>query len=282
MRTTTANPFLWLHAAIRLIVAFVIECGRFTGFAGVTMWWLVTGFRQWGRWRVIGPQLFNVGVASIPVVAITGAFIGMVLAIEGYEQFRAIGQQGRLGGVINISVIKQIGPVLAAVMVAGRVGGALAAEIGTMRVTEQIDAMRAMASDPIGNLVVPRFVACLIMTPVLTIYSDLLGVWGGWLVTVKYFQVSDFDYWMFSASFISWWEPATGLIKSVFFGASIGLVACYKGFHCRAGASGVGRAATESFVVSFLAIIVINLVLAQFLNKIGEIFIYEGTPSAFG
>ncbi len=108
---------------------------RFVSFAGTTTGWLLFHFGQWARWRLIGPQLYAVGVASIPVVAVTGAFIGMVLALEGYGEFAALGQEGRLGGLINVSVTKQIGPVLAAVMVAGRVGGAMAAELGTMRVT---------------------------------------------------------------------------------------------------------------------------------------------------
>ena len=264
------------------VLLAVVEFGRFTRFAGSVFNWLVFHLPRWCRWRLLGPQLYSVGVASIPVVAITGAFIGMVLALEGYDQFAQFGQEGRLGGVINVSVVKQIGPVLAAVMVAGRVGGALAAELGTMRVTEQLDALRAMAADPIPYLVVPRFVACIIMTPLLTIYSDILGVWGGWLITVQLFGVSPFDYWDFTAYFVNWWEPTSGLIKSVFFGASIGLISCYKGFHCQAGAAGVGRAATEAFVASFLAIIAINLVLAQLLNTIDRLFISGGQFSPLG
>lgn len=260
----------------------IVEFGRFARFVGSTFGWLVADVRKWCRWRLLGAQFYMVGVASIPVVAITGAFIGMILALEGFYQFQALGQEARLGGVINVSVVKQIGPVLAAVMVAGRVGGALAAELGTMRVTEQLDALRAMAADPIPYLVVPRFVACVIMTPLLTVYSDVLGVWGGWLITVKFYGVSSFAYWEFTQSFVSWWEPASGLIKSVFFGASIGLIACYKGFHCAAGAQGVGRAATEAFVASFLAIIALNLVLAKFLNTINYMFIDKGVVSAFG
>ncbi|HRP62901.1 MAG TPA: ABC transporter permease, partial [Phycisphaerales bacterium] len=170
------------------------------------------------------------------------------------------------------------GPVLAAVMVAGRVGCALAAELGTMRVTEQLDAMRAMATDPIPFLVVPRFIACLVMTPLLTIYSDLLGVWGGYVMTVGFHGVSANAYWQYSASFIHWWEPASGLIKSVFFGGAIGMIACYKGFYCRAGAAGVGRAATEAFVASFLAIIIMNLVLAQTLNALGRMLFFGDSP----
>jgi len=260
----------------------VADFGRFTRFAGAMAAWLLLHPRRWLKWRLLGPQLYAVGVATIPVVALTGAFIGMVLALESFQQFQAIGQEGRLGGIINISVTKQIGPVLAAVMVAGRVGCALAAELGTMRVTEQLDAMRAMAADPILHLVVPRFVACLVMTPVLTIYSDILGVWGGWLITVQLYGVSPYEFWDFTAYFINWWEPTSGLIKSVFFGGCIGLIACYKGFHCRAGASGVGRAATEAFVVSFLAIIVINLILAQVLNTIGVMFIADVMDSPLG
>ena len=256
--------------------------GRFARFTGATMSWLVLRVDRWCRWRLLGPQLYAVGVASIPVVALTGAFIGMVLALESYVQFEAVGQESRLGGVINVSVTKQIGPVLAAVMVAGRVGGALAAEIGTMRVTEQLDALRAMAADPVGHLVVPRVVACVIMTPLLTIYSDLLGVWGGWLITVPFYGVSSYEYWEFTRSFVHWWEPVSGLIKSVFFGASIGLIACYNGFYSRPGAAGVGRAATEAFVQSFLAIIMLNLVLAKVLNSIYLIFIEDPTGTVLG
>ncbi len=254
--------------------------GRFVRFTAATAMWMTLRMDKWCRWRLLGPQLYAVGVASIPVVAITGAFIGMVLALEGYPEFHSLGQEGRLGGIINISVTKQIGPVLAAVMVAGRVGGALAAELATMRVTEQLDALRAMATDPIPHLVVPRVVACVVMTPLLTIYSDLLGVWGGWFVTVKLYKVSAYDYWAFSQSFVGWWEPGTGLIKSVFFGASIGLIACYHGFHSRPGAAGVGRAATKAFVQSFLAIIVLNLILAKVLNTIGAMFLGSPGPIA--
>jgi phospholipid/cholesterol/gamma-HCH transport system permease protein len=266
-----------LGLAVLLAVA---DFGRFTRFAGAAAGWLLRHPGRWLKWRLLGPQFFAVGVATIPVVALTGAFIGMVLALESFQQFEAIGQEGRLGGIINVSVTKQIGPVLAAVMVAGRVGCALAAELGTMRVTEQLDAMRAMAADPILYLVIPRFVACVVMTPILTIYSDILGVWGGWLITVQFYGVSPYEFWDFTAYFINWWEPTSGLIKSVFFGGCIGLIACYKGFNCRAGASGVGRAATEAFVVSFLAIIIINLVLAQVLNTIGELFIADAGTGA--
>jgi len=264
-----------LHDGIGRLGRFVLDwttgIGAFVRFCAAVAARFILAPNVWTRRRLLSPQLFRVGVASIPVVGVTGAFIGMVMALESYAEFAAIGQEGRLGAVINVSVIKQIGPVLAAVMVAGRVGGALAAELGAMRVTEQIDAMRAMAADPLSHLIVPRVAACIAMTPVLTVFSNLLGVGGGWFIAVRGYGVPDFDYWWYSADFISWWEPVSGLIKSVFFGGVIGLIACYRGLSCRPGASGVGRAATEAFVFSFLAIIVLNLAIARLLNGLAPI-----------
>lgn len=242
--------------------------GRFGIFALSTFRIALAEPTSWLRWRSIGPQLYAVGAASVLVVAITGAFIGMILALEGYNQFAALGQEQQMGGVINSAVTKQIGPVLAAVMLAGRVGGSLAAELGSMRVTEQLDAMRAMAADPIRTLVVPRVVACVLMTPILTIYSDIVGSAGAWAIVTGYFGVTNADYWHYTAAFVSAWDPVAGVAKSVFFGLAIGLISCYKGFTCAGGASGVGRAATESFVASFLVIIVINLVLARFFGTL--------------
>jgi phospholipid/cholesterol/gamma-HCH transport system permease protein len=157
-------------------------------------------------------------------------------------------------------------------MLAGRVGGSLAAELGSMRVTEQLDAMRAMSADPVRTLVVPRVMACLIMTPLLTIYSDVVGSIGAWAIVTGYFGVTNADYWHYTAIFVSAWDPLTGIAKSAAFGLAIGLISCYKGFHCSGGATGVGRAATESFVASFLSIIVLNLVLAQFVNALQHLF----------
>jgi len=268
-----------MAALLGPLLGWIAQFGQFTLFAARTFDWMFLHPRGWMRWRLLAPPLYAVGVATVPVVAITGMFIGMILALEGYFQFAAMGQESRMGGVINASVTRQIGPVLAAVMVAGRVGGALAAEIGSMRVTEQLDAMRAMAADPIRILVVPRVVACIAMTPLLTLYSDLLGSWGAWFVSVQIHGISSVDYWHHTALYVRWWDPANGLVKSVFFGAAIGLIACFKGFNCGPGATGVGRAATAAFVSSFLAIIILNLVLAQFLAKLQAQFDPQG-PSA--
>ncbi|MCP4835883.1 MAG: ABC transporter permease [Phycisphaera sp.] len=266
----------------RILTEGLFRVGVFTRFGLTVVMWTVTSPGSWLSRRRIAPPLFTVGVASIPVVATTGMFIGMILAFEGFNQFDAVGLADRMGGIINSSVVKQIGPVLAAVMVAGRVGGALAAELGTMRVTEQLDAMRAMSVDPVRNLVVPRFVACVVMTPVLTMYSNALGVWGAWAVLTGLFDVNSADYWYYTGLVVHWWDPFAGILKSVFFGAAIGLVSCWKGFTCGAGASGVGRAATSAFVTSFIAIIIINLVLARFLNELYYVIFPTGVKSVLG
>jgi phospholipid/cholesterol/gamma-HCH transport system permease protein len=282
--TATAPPFylrlVYLiasfgHTILQTIVAF----GQFCRFSKATLLGIAS-VRTWARRDRLGRQLFFVGTMSIPVLVVTGGFVGAILALEGYAQFAAIGQEGRLGGIINLSVVKQLGPTLAAVMIAGRVGCSLAAELGTMKVTEQLDAMRAMAADPIRVLVVPRFLACVVMIPSLTLWSNLFGVIGGWIITTKSHPTDPDVYWRFSAEFVGWFDIVNGLVKAVCFGAAIGLISCYKGFNCRPGAEGVGRATTGAFVSSFMAIITINLALAPFLNDI-DIWISGGITSVF-
>ncbi|MHC4993625.1 MAG: MlaE family ABC transporter permease, partial [Planctomycetota bacterium] len=158
--------------------------GRFITFCLVAFRWLLVDLFKPRRWRLVLPQMYEVGTRSIPVVMLTGAFIGMVLAVELFDQFKLFGMENRLGGVVSISIVKHLGPVLAAIMLAGRVGGAFAAELGTMAVTEQIDAMRVMGAAPPSYLVVPRVIACVIMIPVMTVFSDLLGIAGGLLIIV--------------------------------------------------------------------------------------------------
>ena len=257
------------------------DFGDFCIFVGHTFAWLFSGVFKARRWRLLFPQFYEVGVRSVPVISIVGAFIGMVMAVETYAQFAAIGQETRLGSVINVSVVKQIGPVLAAVMLAGRVGGALAAELGTMRVTEQIDALRVMGSDPIRYLVVPRFIACLLLTPILTAYSDVLGILGGWAIAVGSLHIPNTLYWYYSThGGVDTWQVMEGITKGFLFGGAIALISCYKGFNSGSGASGVGRACTESFVASFIAIIILNFVFAEASHQVYQA-IY-GLKSIFG
>lgn len=255
--------------------------GEFSLFSMSAIAWTFRGVGGFSRLGLLLPQLYNIGTRSIPVVLIVGGFVGAVLGLEMYDQFASIGQETRIGGVIDIAVVKQIGPVLAAVMIAGRVGGAITAELGTMRVTEQLDALRVMGTDPIAHLVVPRVFACLIMVPFLTIFSDLIGIAGGHLVVVEGFGVNSVDYSNFAKQFVSSYDVVIGLVKAVVFGVVIGMIACYKGFNCSSGAAGVGRAATDSFVSSFIAIIVINFFLAKFLNDLYTLLFGYGGSTVF-
>ena len=216
--------------------------------------------------RVMLETVYTVGVGSIPVVVVTGVFIGMVLSVQGYASFHHLGMETRIGSVINASLVKELGPVLAATMLAGRVGSSMAAELGTMRVTEQIDAIRALGANPVRQLVVPRFLACFLLIPVLTIVADTVGIIGGWVFSTQFLDVNSHFYWVHSRSFVTAFDVMTGLIKSVFFGGAIALVSCYHGFHCQAGAKGVGRAATVSFVVSFVAILALDFFLGLVLD----------------
>ncbi len=260
MSTATARPPIDtpVHALGRVVLDSVCSAGDLTLFAASLARGLVTGLP---RRDVLLPALYQVGVLSVPVVLITGAFIGMVLAVQGYDQLRMMHMESRLGAVINISLVKELGPVLAAVMLAGRVGCAIAAELGTMRVTEQIDALRALGADPVRHLVVPRFLACVLLIPTLTVLGDATGMLGGGFFATRVLGIDEFYFWHHTFRFITAFDFLSGLFKSVFFGGIIAIVACHRGFHCGAGAEGVGRAATETFVLSFVLILAVDFFL---------------------
>lgn len=248
---------------------FLLEAfGVFWVFAGRTMAWGVLGLLRARDLSRLLPQFYSIGTKSVPVILITGAFVGMVLAIQSIEQFEAAGLLEQMGVIVSLSVVRELGPVLAAVMLAGRVGGALTAELGTMNVTEQIDALRSMGTDPVRVLATPRFVACLLLTPVLTLYCDVMGVYGGWLICVPIFNISDQGFWGYTQAAVEFWDVVSGLFKSLFFGAAIGLISCFKGFHCKPGAQGVGEACTESFVTGFVVILVLDFFLSLFLKSV--------------
>jgi phospholipid/cholesterol/gamma-HCH transport system permease protein len=225
-----------------------------------------------GAYPLIWTQMNIIGVRSVPVVMITGAFVGMTLAIQAYDQLAGMGMEERLGVLINISVVKELGPVLAAIMLAGRIGGALTAELGTMNVTEQIDAVRSMGTDPLKYLVVPRILALLFLTPILIIYTDLMGILGGYFVSVIQFGINSRAYWSYSASFVELWDVSIGVVKGFFFGVAIASISCYKGFTCKEGAHGVGQACTEAFVASFVSILALNFALAVIFKAIYTTF----------
>ena len=255
----------WIHRIGRPTIGFVTSMGDLALFSFQMLGWM---FRRWPRRSVLIPTMYQIGVRSLPVVMVTGVFIGMVLAVQGYDQFRLMHMETRLGAVINVSLVKELGPVLAATMLAGRVGCAMAAELGTMRVTEQIDALRALGANPIQYLVVPRFLACFLLIPLLTAVADGVGILGGWFLSTQVLGIKSFHYWFHAMDYVAAYDVISGVLKSIFFGAAIALIACHRGFHCGAGAEGVGRAATESFVFSFMAILILDFFLGMFLTTL--------------
>jgi phospholipid/cholesterol/gamma-HCH transport system permease protein len=255
----------WVADIGAVVARWMETLGDMTLFMLQIFTWL---FTRLPRKHTLVPAFYNIGVLSLPVVALTGTFIGMVLSVQTYTQFKQFGFESRLGALINLSMCRELGPVLAATMLAGRVGSAIAAEIGTMRVTEQIDALVSMGANPVHYLVVPRFLGCLLMIPSLTIMAIFMGVVGGWIYSVEVFGIDSYHYWNNSQQFVDNWDLFYGIFKSVFFGATIAVVSCYRGFHCAPGAEGVGRAATAAFVLSFVIIIVLDLFLSIGLDRV--------------
>jgi len=271
MVTATGEKVGLARALSRFVERLLADLGDMSLFGLKVLAWTL---RPPSR-GTLAPAMFAVGVLSIPVITTTGMFIGMVLAVQAYEQFASLGLATRLGQIINISVVRELGPVLAATMLAGRVGGAMAAELGTMRVTEQIDALACLGTNPIRYLVVPRFLACMLLIPLLTIMADFMGVMGGALVCTGIYHVDSHFYWQNTRGYIQLWDLTGGLIKPTFFGAAIGIIGCHRGFHSSAGAEGVGRAATRAFVASFIAILALDFFLALLLNSLQNLFMPE-------
>ena len=263
--TDPASNLTPVHRLGERAFELVADVGDVVIFTLVTFGWM---FRRLPRKNVLVPSFYAIGVSSVPVVAITGTFIGMVLAVQAHSQFAMMGLATRLGSVINISLVKELGPVLAATMLAGRVGSSMSAELGTMRVTEQIDALTALGTNPIHYLVVPRFLACFLLIPLLTLMADFMGVIGGAVITTQVLMVDSFAYWQHSREFVDGIDIMAGVFKSMFFGAAIALISCHRGFHSRAGAEGVGRAATEAFVYSFIAILFLDFTIGICWNGV--------------
>jgi phospholipid/cholesterol/gamma-HCH transport system permease protein len=212
-------------------------------------------------------QMLEIGVMSVPVVLITAIFTGMVLALQTFTGFKRFGAESLVGSVVALSMTREMGPVLTGLIVTGRAGAAMAAELGTMRVTEQIDALETLATSPVKYLVVPRFLSGLLMLPALTVVSDIVGIIGGYLITVGLFGASSTLYWQRSWDYMEMSDIYNGLIKSCFFGASIALICCYKGFYSSGGAEGVGKATTGAVVASFMAVLISDYFLSAWLFR---------------
>jgi phospholipid/cholesterol/gamma-HCH transport system permease protein len=210
------------------------------------------------RWRATFEQAYKIGVASLPLVMLTSLFSGMVLALQSSYQLRLFSAEQFTADLVALSVTRELAPVLTAMMVAGRVGASMAAELGTMKVTEQIDALQSLATDPVRYLTVPRFLASMVMLVFLTIYADLIGMIGGYIVAVFKLGISSYTYIHRSITALLLKDIYTGLIKGFIFGILVSIVSCFYGFRAQGGAEGVGHATTMAVVVSFILIIVFD------------------------
>ncbi|MHA1558866.1 MAG: MlaE family ABC transporter permease [Alphaproteobacteria bacterium] len=246
----------------RVIICFTTHCGRIGFFAYNTLRYC---FQPPWYWRQLYHQLMQIGYFSLPVVGMTAIFTGMVLALQSYTGFSRFSAESAIATVVVLSVVRELGPVLAGLMVAGRIGAAMAAEIGTMRVTEQIDALSTLSTNPFQYLVVPRIIAGIIVLPILVIIADIIGVLGGYLVGVYKLDFNPAGYLQQTWKYLETEDVVSGLIKAAVFGFIIALMGCYHGYNSGRGAEGVGRATTNAVVTSSILILFLNYTLTALL-----------------
>lgn len=219
------------------------------------------------HWSLIRDQMYEIGVMSLPVIAITGFCTGMVLSAQAFFQLSDKGLSSATGLMVTKAMMVELGPVLTAFMITGRVGAAMCAELGSMRVTEQIDALRSMAVNPLSYLVVPRFIAGTLMVPLLTVFSCLMGILGGYLVAVYYYGMPSTSFLDPLPTNITSFDFFSGLVKSIIFGIIIVTISCFMGMKTKGGAAGVGRSTTTSVVICYSVILVANFLLTIALNS---------------
>lgn len=243
----------WLNRQKTEFLSFISSAGAiFVMFWQAIRWSSILPLRK----KEIIDQMNKIGVMSCPIVSLTAIFTGMVLALQSAYSLRNFQAEMYVSGLVAVAMARELGPVLTALAVAGRVGASITAELGTMKVTEQIDALETLATNPVSYLVTPRLLAGIIMLPVLTMYSNILGILGGYLVGVFKLGISSDMYLRMTWNTLLFKDVYTGLIKSLFFGIIIIVVGCYQGFRAKGGAEGVGEATTVSVVTSFVLIIV--------------------------
>ncbi len=252
----------WLESIGNKVFALLTETGKVLIFLGQTLRW--TTSRPFYLKNLL-KQMETIGVDSIPVVLTTAISTGMVLALQSYTGFKRFGAESLIGAVVSLSMTRELGPVLTGLMVAGRAGASMAAELGTMKVTEQIDALTTLATNPMKYLVVPRFLASTVMMFFLTILGMMIGITGGYFVGVKVLATNPTTYINQSINNTQVTDIWYGLIKALVFGAVVGLIGCYKGFNTEGGAEGVGKATTGAVVMSCMLILILDYFLSALL-----------------
>ena len=239
------------------------------GDYGLLIWsTIIISCKRLPNWKLIKDQLYSIGVLSLPVVAMTGFSTGLVLATQSFFQLSDKGLAGATGLMVGKAMITELGPVLTAFMVTGRVGASMCAELGTMQVTEQVDALETMAVDPKRHLVAPRFIAGTFMLPLLTVFSIFMGILGGYLISVYYFQMAPTTYFDPMPIYITNFDLFTGIVKAFVFGIIIVTISCYKGLTTSGGAEGVGRSTTNCVVICYTFILFTNFLITLALNLI--------------
>ncbi|MEX2450170.1 MAG: ABC transporter permease [Rhodospirillales bacterium] len=213
--------------------------------------------------RIIGRQMFEIGYLSLPVVGLTAIFAGMVLALQSYTGFARFSAEGAIANVVVLSITRELGPVLAGLMIAGRIGAAMSAEIGTMRVTEQIDALTTLSTNPMKYLIAPRIMAGVIMLPFVVLIADIIGVFGGYLVAVYKLGFNPANYLKNTWDFMEFHDVFTGLVKASVFGFIVTLMGCYHGYNSKGGAQGVGAATTNAVVSASILILSTDYILTE-------------------
>ena len=246
----------------RIVLENVEELGRILLLFLSALSWMV---RPPLKTRQIFKQMEFVGVKSIFVVVLTGTFTGMVMALQGYHGFRMFAAESLVGSTVALGMTRELGPVLTSLMVTARAGSAMAAELGTMRVTEQIDALAVMAANPVKHLIVPRLIAGVLMVPLLTVVSDFMGILGGYFVGVHILNINSGAFMKNIFKYVTLNDIYSGLVKAACFGLLMALIGCYKGFNTRGGAEGVGRATTEAVVLASISILVSDYILTAMM-----------------
>ncbi|MEQ8813383.1 MAG: ABC transporter permease [Thalassobaculum sp.] len=251
------NPLATIGSAF---LVFLVALGRLAMFVGSAVGHCV---RPPLYPRLIGRQFLEIGYYSLPVVGLTTLFTGMVLALQSYTGFSRFSAESAVATVVVLSMTRELAPVLAGLMVAGRVGAAMAAEIGTMRVTEQIDALTTLSTNPFKYLIAPRLIAATVSLPILVLIGDIIGVFGGYVVGVYKLDFNAGSYIQSTIQYLERIDVVSGLVKAAVFGFIVALMGCYHGYNSRGGAQGVGAATTNAVVTASIMILIANYAITE-------------------
>jgi phospholipid/cholesterol/gamma-HCH transport system permease protein len=248
----------------KYVLAFFTEMGKITIFTRIL---LLRLFQLRIKWRLVFEQMNGLGINSLPIVIMTAAFVSMAFTIQVVREFLKFGAQSMIGGIVGMAVWRELGPIMTGAVVAGRVGAAIAAEIGSMKVTEQVDGLEALSQDPMVHLVLPRVIATTLMMPILVGIADVVGFLSGFLITLNTGRINPYSYFHSAQTMLQISDVTGGLIKGVLFGFAIGIIGAYTGLNTTSGAKGVGKTTKLAVVASLIVVFGINYFMSLVLFK---------------